>query len=375
MEKTIMTKAVSTLIASHVLAMAKAAYEGSEAPDGVFDALMTDYAERDARYVKLDLALPAGACIYLIVLMKTDGCTPDTVYIGQTLQAAGVMERVREHLKQCKTKADRAMAERAVSGSVVRVLMAPAPKKMLNRLERLGYRWLMENAYAVTVLNCAKPGANHCAEAVGASAKNPYRLRPLTSFGIPDARFPLERIRAELDAREAGLTSDALTSLRILGASGIALMEQAVVLRADGSAHIVTGGRYLLAARLAGRDHAIGDVVIMPEGAYAGGDRRAVMRACADIKARVTWRDARTKDELAAIDSAIKENYVTRCKRHAEENAAKGVKRKPDHYRRECELAITLVENAPQAYSSVRRFYNAVVIGGSAETVSESARD
>lgn len=211
---------------SQLIAMLDAVSRGAMVP-GCADITIRAYDER------LHIALPDAPCIYIYALCNPAQTVPYALYIGQSLRHAAV--RLDEHLRQCKTAADRYMREELDAGNALRVVVLCAPADALNELERTGYRWLMEHAYSARIMNADTAGANHCVRGAGEKGSAPVTLRSVMDYGAAVARFPLTLVSDELDALENALTPDALRDLDALAALNIPFGLQAVSVSAYGA--------------------------------------------------------------------------------------------------------------------------------------------
>lgn len=293
-----------------LISMLSAAVSGAAA-DGAYEAAITN-AE-----CKLTGALPQTACIYVYALSAPGAHRPCAVYIGQSVRDA--YTRLREHLRRGRTAAEAQLVSLLRAGDMMRILAMPAPEDALNALERIGLRWLMENAYSVRILNSDWAGANHCASGAGDEARSPYVLRPISEFGCEEDAFALSRVADALNDYERSLSPDALSDIDALGAIALSYPDaqyglQAVSVSADGTARILAGAPMMLAARRTGRMTAFGRVTVVSAERYAGGDVRTTVQAL--------WEACDLKTALPKAQWKALSDLVT--VRHARTCAARG---------------------------------------------------
>ena len=322
---------------SQLIAMLDAVSRGAMVP-GCADITIRAYDER------LHITLPDAPCIYIYALCNPAQTVPYALYIGQSLRHAAV--RLDEHLRQCKTAADRYMREELDAGNALRVVVLCAPADALNELERTGYRWLMEHVYSARIMNAAMAGANHCVRGAGDNDRAPVTLHSVMDYGASVARFPLALVSDELDALENALTPDALRDLDALAALNIPFGLQAVSVSVDGAAHILVGAPVMLAARRSGRDEAFGAVTVVRAKEYAGGDLRVTVEALCTVRdlkrtlPKAVWRTIRALIVQRRASQCAKAGAATKRVRPVEE------------------LARLLVPECPHSDSRIRELYS-----------------
>lgn len=321
-----------------LISMLSAAVSGA-ATDGAYDAFIA------STECKITGTIPQTACIYVYALSAPGAHHPNAVYIGQSVRDA--YTRLREHLRRGRTAAEAQLVSRLGAGHTMRILAMPAPEDVLNALERIGLRWLMENAYSVRILNSDWAGANHCVSGAGDEARSPYVLRPISAFGYDEDTFALSRVADALDDYERSLSPDALSDIDALGAIALSYPDvqyglQAVSVSADGTAHILAGAPMLLAARRAGRMTAFGRVTVVSAERYAGGDVRTTVQAlweAGDLK------KALPKTQWKALSNLVTARYARTC-------AARGAT--AGRCRTREGVARLLVPDAPRSDSQTR---------------------
>lgn len=322
---------------SQLIAMLDAVSRGAMVP-GCADITIRAYDER------LRVALPDAPCIYVYALCNPAQTVPYALYIGQSLRYAAV--RLDEHLRQCKTAADRYLRAQLDAGNALRVIVMCAPADTLNHLERIGYRWLMEHVYSARIMNAAMAGANHCVRGAGDNDRAPVTLHSVMDYGASVARFPLALVSDELDALENALTPDALRDLDALAALNIPFGLQAVSVSVDGAAHILVGAPVMLAARRSGRDEAFGAVTVVRAKEYAGGDLRVTVEALCTVRdlkrtlPKTVWRTIRALIVQRRASQCAKAGAATKRVRPVEE------------------LARLLVPECPHSDSRIRELYS-----------------